>query len=154
MGNGSNQYRKRASASYWGFDDKPKKETRGRPRKDAPKGRNNYPQKGSIDQEIEDKKLTLQQASHLIDKNSKTMVKLVEILAIKESLSKREDEGIDGARDFLRRKIDMYKQRISRRLGKLAAWADDPRNEDKQQDKKFERAYIQENGTVNVQRKS
>ena len=53
----------------------------------------------------------------------------------------------------LNRKIEIYKNRINRRLTKFATWADDPRNEDKLLDKKLERTYSQEHGSINVQRK-
>ncbi len=160
MGTGSNQYKKKPSGSSYsgrngGVDEVKKSRGRGRPRKnegrDRPSGAS---QKGVMDQEMEKKKLTLRQASHLVDKNSKTLVKLAQTLELKEKFETREGEGIPEAKDWLARKINMYKNRISRRLEKLAAWADDPRNEDKQQDKKFERTYFQESGTVNVQRKS
>jgi len=137
-----------------GYEKRKKAKSRGKPEKKK-KGRLSLAaQKLSAEQEIEDKKLSLKDASHIIDKNSKTLVKLSQILELQEKFADREEEGIEEAKDWLKRKIVMYKNRISRRLTRLATWADDPRVEDKQKDKKFEKAYFQENKNVNVQKKT
>ena len=60
--------------------------------------------------------LTVQRAASLADKNSRTIMKLSQLLAIynKPGASERDDRGLVAHR------IEIYKQRITRRLGKLA----------------------------------
>ena len=151
MGNGSNQYRRKPVGLPPGpYVDRRsgRKGRRGRNRQNTNRGRSaNMPLRGGVDQELEEKKSTLKEASHLIDKNSRTLVKLTQLLELREGLSENKDKTV------LNRKIEIYKNRINRRLTKFATWADDPRNEDKLLDKKLERTYYQEHGSINVQRK-
>lgn len=60
--------------------------------------------------------LTVQKAATLVDKNSRTIMKLSQLLAIynKPGASEKDTKGLVAHR------IEMYKQRIARRLGKLA----------------------------------
>ena len=131
---------------------KPEKKKRGRGRPSHASLRSAEQEKA--DQEIEDKKLTLSDASHLIDKNSRTLMKLVQLLELQEKNADKEGEGIPEAKDCLQRKINMYKNRIARRITKLATWGDEPRIEEKQKDKRFGKVYFLENKNVNVQKKS
>lgn len=136
--------------SRGGKPEKRKKRGRGRPSHASLRSA----EQEKADQEIEDKKLTLSDASHLLDKNSRTLMKLVQLLELQEKIADKEGEGIPEAKDCLQRKINMYKNRIARRITKLATWGDEPRMEEKQKDKRFEKVYFLENKNVNVQKKS
>lgn len=60
--------------------------------------------------------LTPHRASHLVDKNSRTIMKLSQLLAIYNTPGASEDDS----RGVVSERIDRYKQRIARRLTKLA----------------------------------
>ncbi len=110
----------------------------------------NTPQRVGVVQEIEDQKLSLEEASHLIKKNSRTMVKLAQCMELKEDEKLLPPGTNPEAVDILDRKIDYLKRRIERRLIKLARWADDPRNDDKVEDKKRTKEYLKTHGPSNV----
>jgi len=64
-------------------------------------------------------------AANLVDKNSKTMVKLMQLLDIMQTPGAHLADT-DG---FITRRIEKLKMRINRRLIKLSKWADTPEEE-------------------------
>lgn len=65
-------------------------------------------------------KLKLSEAAHTTQKNSRTITKICQLQEILEKTKSTDDF------DLITRKIEHLKQRVSRRLGKLAKWADAP----------------------------
>ena len=72
------------------------------------------------------KELNLTQASHLVDKNSRTMVKLCQLLEVQKKDDTNDKIDKDG---ILSRRIEKLKNRLNRRLIKLAKWVDKPEYE-------------------------
>ena len=62
--------------------------------------------------------LTAQRAMALVDKNSRTIVKLSQLLAVYNQSGASEVDRASGG--VVAARIELYKQRITRRLGKLA----------------------------------
>ena len=89
------------------------------------RGLNTPKRVGMFNQEKEDTKLRLTDATHIVNKNSRTITKVMQLLELKGKLESEE------AKEMMNRKIEYLKARIERRLVKLAKWGDDPHNDDK-----------------------
>ena len=71
--------------------------------------------------------LTIPQATHLIDKNSRTIVKLCQLIEGKKR-GKEIDINYDQE-NLINKRIEKLKGRINKRLAKLAKWVDMPDHE-------------------------
>lgn len=71
--------------------------------------------------------LTINQSTHLIDKNSRTIMKLCQLIEIKK-LGKENDINYDKE-GYITKRIEKLKIRINKRLAKLAKWVDMPDHE-------------------------
>jgi len=68
--------------------------------------------------ETEAGKLKISQAAHLVEKNSRTITKICQLLQLAESVADNSEKT-----STLQSKIEHLKRRASRRLSKLATWA-------------------------------
>jgi len=67
--------------------------------------------------------LKASKAAHLLDKNSRTMTKIIQLLNVIQTANcSKNDERIKPIKD----KVEFLKTRMRRRLNKLAIWADTP----------------------------
>jgi hypothetical protein len=67
-------------------------------------------------------------AGHLVRKNSRAIVKLTQLLEVKNSVKGREVESSPDIASVQDR-IDRLRERIGRRLAKLSRWGDNPPKE-------------------------
>lgn len=67
--------------------------------------------------------LKASKAAHLLDKNSRTMTKIIQLLnVIQTAKCKKNDDRMKPIKE----KVELLKSRLRRRLNKLAVWADTP----------------------------